>query len=199
VSLPPFVARLGPREARLAALTGLALLITLGWHLVARPLVELDRAQRERLAVAAEQLVRLRAIGAERPRLEERLARTTELLREAALLEAAAVAPALASLQASLAEIVEDAGAKLASMAVLETGDVAGLARLALELRLQGDDEAIREVLYEIETGEPWLAIERLALLPATAAFARAAEAPPLDLRLTLVAYARIDPAGAPR
>lgn len=74
---------------------------------------------------------------------------------------------ATAALQNSIKTMTVDAGGELSSSQVLPNKEQEGLVRIAVKVKLTGDMEMLRALLYEIETKKPLLIIENVTVIPA--------------------------------
>lgn len=74
---------------------------------------------------------------------------------------------AAAELQNSIKSMAVDAGGELSSSQVLPNKEQEGLVRIAVKVKLTGDMEMLRALLYEIETKKPLLIIENVTVIPA--------------------------------
>ena len=74
---------------------------------------------------------------------------------------------ATAALQNSIKTMAVDAGGELSSSQVLPNKEQEGLVRIAVKVKLTGDMEMLRALLYEIETKKPLLIIENVTVIPA--------------------------------
>ena len=76
--------------------------------------------------------------------------------------------PALAAaeLQKRIKEMAEHAGGELSSTQVLPNKTEDGLLRIAVKVKLKGDMEMLRNLLFEIEAEKPLMIIENLTIVP---------------------------------
>jgi general secretion pathway protein M len=74
---------------------------------------------------------------------------------------------ATAELQNSIKAMAVDAGGELSSSQVLPNKEQDGLIRIAVKVKLTGDMEMLRAILYEIEIKKPFLVIENVTVIPA--------------------------------
>jgi len=74
---------------------------------------------------------------------------------------------ATAELQNSIKAMAVHAGGELSSSQVLPNKEQDGLIRIAVKVKLTGDMEMLRSLLYEIEIEKPLLIIENLTVVPA--------------------------------
>lgn len=158
----------GSLLSRTLALLLLAAAILAGYRLVAAPLLasygEADQAiERNR-----ELLQRYRRLAAERPTLAELVGEQEALLADAAgYLVGPSDALAGAELQNRVKELVEAAEGVLRSTQSLrgnDQDDAAPARRVMVRVRFTVDIEGLAEVLYELETGEPYLFVEEVTI-----------------------------------
>lgn len=74
---------------------------------------------------------------------------------------------ATASLQNRLKAMAVDAGGELSSSQVLANKEFDGLVRIAVKVKLTGDMEMLRSLLYEVEVEKPLMIIENITVVPA--------------------------------
>lgn len=73
---------------------------------------------------------------------------------------------ASAELQKRVREIAQQAGGEISSTQVLPRKEQDGLIRIAVKVKLLGDMEMLRTLLYEIEAENPLMSIEDLTVIP---------------------------------
>jgi len=121
------------------------------------------------------QKAELAALEARIERLEARLSTREQLLAEirllerrgdagAMLLEAAAPALAGAELQGLVSDIVEGLGGAINSIEILEPESTPPFERIAVRAEFAASMTALRAILHDIETGEPVMTIDRIAM-----------------------------------
>ncbi len=76
--------------------------------------------------------------------------------------------PALAAaeLQKRIKEMVQDADGEISSTQVLPNKDEDGLLRITVKVKLTGDMEMLRNLLFEIDVEKPLMIIENLTIVP---------------------------------
>jgi len=74
---------------------------------------------------------------------------------------------ATASLQNSIKSMAVNAGGELSSSQVLPNKDLEGLVRISVKVKLTGDMEMLRSLLYEIDIAKPLMVIENITVVPA--------------------------------
>lgn len=71
-----------------------------------------------------------------------------------------------AELQNQIKTIAESVGGDISSTQILPLKEQEEIVRIAVKIRLQGSMEMFRNLLYEIETGTPFLFIDDLSIIP---------------------------------
>ena len=76
--------------------------------------------------------------------------------------------PALAAaeLQKRIKQMVQDADGEISSTQVLPNKDEDGLLRITVKVKLTGDMEMLRNLLFEIDSEKPLMIIENLTIIP---------------------------------
>ena len=74
---------------------------------------------------------------------------------------------AAAELQKRLKEMVQNADGEISSTQVLPNKDEDGLLRITVKVKLTGDMEMLRALLFEIDVEKPLMMIENLTIVPA--------------------------------
>ena len=74
---------------------------------------------------------------------------------------------ATAELQNNIKAMAVDAGGELSSSQVLPNKEQNGLTRITVKVKLTGDMEMLRSLLYQIEIKKPLLIIENITVVPA--------------------------------
>jgi general secretion pathway protein M len=190
--------RPGSLIGRVLALALLAAVPVLAYAFVIGPVIAAYRDAGDAIAQAQELLHRYRERAEQRPQLAQLLA--VEVERAGGItgyLEAVADALAAAVLQDRAKSVVEDGGGELRSaqsLSVEPVEAVVGVRRAGLKVRFSADIESLATILYEIETGLPYLFIEVLSIREPRRQRRRRDEpeqAPELDVMLDLYGYMR--------
>jgi general secretion pathway protein M len=146
----------------------------------------------EARAVALRELTERRD-GLERleARVRQNAGRPTAAAPPAAFIEAPTQGLASAALQAHLAQLAEaqHAGLVLSGEETAKREDAPDTIRL--EATLDMNMKALRALLYQLESGTPYVFVDALAVQPASVAAGRAAEDPLLRVTLSLRAFSR--------
>lgn len=160
--------RPGSLPSRLLALALLAVVPLLAHALVVGPVITAYRDAGESIAQAQRLLQSYRERAEQRPELARLLADEEERAGSVTgYLEAVDDALAAAELQDRVKGVVEDAGGELRSAQSLKVepvDTVAGVRRAGLKVRFSADIDSLATILYELETGEPYLFVEALSI-----------------------------------
>jgi general secretion pathway protein M len=190
--------RPGSPPSRLLALALLVALPALAYVLVVEPVVAAYRDAGEAIVRAQELLQSYRERAEQRPRLTQLLAAAAEHADAVTgYLKAVDGALAAAELQDRVKGVVEGAGGALRSAQSLEVEPVEavpGVRRAGLKVRFEADIESLATILYELETGEPYLFVEGLSIREPRRQQRRRDqpdEAPQLDVVVDLYGYVR--------
>jgi len=73
---------------------------------------------------------------------------------------------AAAELQKRIKEMVQNADGEISSTQVLANKDKDGILRITVKVKLKGDMEMLRNLLFEIEVEKPLMIIENLTIVP---------------------------------
>jgi general secretion pathway protein M len=142
-------------------------------------------------------LQRYRALAAQRPRLEEELAAQRKAeVASVAYLEGESDALAAAALQDQVRAIITRAGGELRSTQILPVeaaGPETSVRRASLRLQLAVDVAGLQQLLYELETSEPYLFVDDINIRERRLRRLRdeEEEAPVLDVSLEVSGYMR--------
>jgi general secretion pathway protein M len=191
--------RPGSLVSRLLAVALLVALPVLGYLLLVAPVVAAYREAGEAIAQAQQLLQSYRERAEQSPQLTQLLAEEEERASSVTgYLAAVDEALAAAELQDRVKGVVEGAGGALRSAQSLKVEPVdavAGVRRAGLKVRFSADIESLAAILYELETGEPYLFVEGLSIREPRRQRRRngdqAEEAPQLDVVVDLYAYMR--------
>ncbi len=188
----------GPR-GRLVALGLVLIPAILLVRFVLLPLAEAYASSGSELEATRERIVHYQRLLSERPALEaavEQLERSRPLAPY--LLAGANRALAAADLQRRLQEAVQQHDVTILSLRVKNPVDDGPLERISVEARLRADVRQLRDLLYAVETGKPYLFVEDLSI---NVRQARRLRRTPLGLEISLTLYGLRTPdtAGAAR
>jgi general secretion pathway protein M len=181
---------------RLLALALLLLPLALLARFLIAPAWQAYAAQGERIAEARAQLQRYQRLAAQLPALREQEAglRGQQLLTPY-LIDAPNSALGAASVQQRQQDIATAHQGRILSTRVLKTTDDGPFERITVNARLQVPLEGLQAMLYELETGQPYLFFEDISVMGRTVRRSRrqpsAATVGPLETRLTLYGLRR--------
>jgi general secretion pathway protein M len=190
--------RPGSPVSRLLALTLLAAVPVVGYLFVVAPVIAAYRDAGVAIAQAQRLLQSYRERAEQRPQLAQLLAAEEE--RAASVtgyLAAIDDALAAAELQDRVKGVVEAAGGELRSAQSLKVEPVdaiEGVRRAGLKVRFSADVESLGTILYDLETGEPYLFVDGLSIREPRRQRRRGndpEEAPQLDVMVDLYGYVR--------
>ena len=182
-----------PAISRVAAFTLLAFVCWAAGTLVAAPLIESIERDRASAAHARMLLARYGRLEADVPALQRQLAALRDSASAKAFLPDAASGLRVAEMQGALAKMASAAGAALRSSRTLPQTAEEGFASLGVELDLVASASVLAGLLHAIETAEPMILVDRLAVqVPENGAGAKTADGEPqLNVSLRVISYAR--------
>lgn len=185
---------------RLLALALLLLPLALLARFIVIPAWQAYQAQGEQIGNASAQLQDYQRLAGQLPALREQLARLREeQLLTPYLIEAPNSALAAASVQQRLQSLADAHGGRVLSTRVMRGSPDGPFERVAVSARLQVSLEGLQSMLYELETGEPYLFVEDLSVMSRTIRRGRQAAssgAEPLETRLILYGLRRAEGEG---
>jgi len=150
---------------RVAALALLAILGELTYAGAVLPLKAAYDETHARLAEQRELLQRYRAVASQRQDLRRQLDRLKRRQADSGLfISGKTDALAAAALQDRISDIAEDSGGDVRSMQSLEPKTENGLTRVGMDVQIVADIRALKDLLYEIETGRPLLFVRELEI-----------------------------------
>jgi general secretion pathway protein M len=158
----------GSLLSRALALTLLGAVLIGAYVLVIAPVVELYRETDDAIETAEILLQRHRALAAQRSGLSARLDEEKEQAAAiAGYLEGPSDPLALAQLQDRVKGVVEAAGGELRSTQILPGQAVdasPGTRRATLRVQMVVAIDGLAEILYDLESGQPYVLIDELAV-----------------------------------
>lgn len=153
--------------------------------------------QSERIASASGQLQDFQRLAGQLPALREQLATLREQqVLTPYLIDAANSALAAANVQQRLQALASAHGGRVLSTRVMRGSADGPFERVAVNARLQLSLEGLQAMLYELESGEPYLFVEDLSVMGRPVRRGRQAAAGdtgPLETRLTVYGLRRAD------
>ena len=189
--------RRGSPASRILALALLAVVLLAGYGLVVAPVIAAYRETGEAIQEAQDLLQRYRALAAERTGLTDQLTALEQRAAKAGgYLEGATDALAAVELQDRVRRSIERAGGQLQSTQILPAAAVDAktpLRRAALRLQLAIATKGLQTMLYELETGQPYLFIDELTVRQRRVRQSKTEvqEEPLLDVSLEVFGYVR--------
>ena len=173
-------------RGQLTALAVLVIVAILAVEFVIAPLIGRYLSTEEEIFEMRQDIARYRHLLAERSALRE-LADKLQRNNPLAPITLSGDNPALAAadLQQRLQNAASKNGLRVLSLRIRPTGSGGNMERIAIEARLQGDIASLRDMLFELETGTPYLFLEQLNIRT-YAARRRQVGTDNLDVRLEL-------------
>jgi general secretion pathway protein M len=189
--------RRGSLPSRLLAVALLLVAVLALVQLLVLPVLAAYRETAASIEQSQTLLQRYRALAAQRPQLEEELAAQQKAeVASVAYLEGTSEALAAAALQDQVRAIITRAGGDLRSTQILPVepaGPESSVRRASLRLQLAVDVDGLQQLLYELETSEPYLFVEDLNIRERSLRRLRDEDdqAPVLDVSLEVSGYMR--------
>lgn len=152
-------------RGRLVAVGLLLIVLILAAEFVVRPLAGLYRAGVDENFDMRRDITRYRHLLAEKPALE-RLAehlQTNDPLKPVTL-SGGNPALAAAELQQRLQEAARKNGVRVISLRILQSESEGPLERIGVDTRMQTDIRGLRNMLFELETGAPYMFLDSLSI-----------------------------------
>jgi general secretion pathway protein M len=190
--------RRGSLASRALALALLGLLLLTGYTFVVAPVVAAYRDTGQAIQEAQDLLQRYRALAGERTQLSDELAELEErAARAGGYLQGSTDALAAVELQDRVRRIIERAGGQLQSTQILPASAIdatAAVRRAALRIQLEIAIKGLQDVLYELESGQPYLFVNELDVRQRRTRrrAGEPAEEPVLDVSFEVFGYVRI-------
>jgi general secretion pathway protein M len=190
--------RRGTLSSRMLAVALLAGVLLAGYGLVVAPVIAAYREVGQGIEQSQLLLQRYRRLASQQPQLSARL---TELEQRAAkaggYLKGPSDALAAAELQDYVRAVIEGAAGSLRSTQILPAGatePTVPARRAALRIQLGIDIKGLQKVLYELETGQPYLFVDELTIRQQRMRRRRSTEPeqePVLDVSFEVFGYVR--------
>ena len=154
---------------RVGALALLVFLSVAAFHLIVGPLLTAYTDLASRIEQSQALLWRYRTLSAQRVQLSARLQAVRDALtNKVAYLREPSDTLAGAELQNQVRSIVEDAGGELRSSQILPvTSNDAKISprQVALKIKVLVEMERLQDLLYELETAQPWMFVQEITIL----------------------------------
>jgi general secretion pathway protein M len=189
----------GSALSRALALGLLASTLALVYLGAVRPILGAYQSSQARIEQLRDQGARFQRMAARRAELEGALAvAVRDPAHSRHYLQATSPALAVAELQAHLSRLIAAAKGRLQSTQALTAGEGEGeeLRQVRLRVRLSADVEALRDLLYRLESATPLVVLDELSIRARPMRARRGSPAPQPQLEVQLEAVGFL-PAGA--
>jgi general secretion pathway protein M len=173
-------------RGQFVALALLLIVIILATKFLLMPLADLYRETDDEIFDMRQDIVRYRHLLAEHPGLQkmaDRLKHNDPL--SPITLPGGNQALAAAELQQRLQDAAKKNGVRIVSLRIRPPGTEGPMERIAVEARMQAETVGLRNLLFELETGTPYLFLDQLSIRSRTAR-RRRTSSESLDVRLEL-------------
>lgn len=153
------------RRGQLVAVGILAILVILGVEFVVMPLQAAYQERQEAIADMQQRVTRYRQLIAQAPQLQALGARDERAKPLAPLLLAGTnAALAGAELQQRLQTLASAHGVRILSLRVRPAEAEGSFERVSVDARMQSELPGLRDLLFDIEQGEPYLFVDTLSV-----------------------------------
>ena len=186
------ISRLSPPQSRLLAIALLLLCTGVVVQLVALPAWRMYRNDRQAVEQQRDQIERFKRIAKRAPEIEQRLQELEEhRKRDQYVLTAESTILAAAALQERVKAIVEQSGGRLTSTQVPPAVAEGAYNKVTVKVRMSVTTPALQSILYELESGVPYLVVDNVAVLSRRARRRKQTQPQPqtLDVRFDLSGY----------
>lgn len=184
--------RLPPRMRRWLALGLLVAAVGCVWTAALEPVLDTFVAQRQELTESAALLARYRGLDDVQEDLRNQVTMRKERWRDQpGLFDAGNPAVAIARLQTIVQGYAAMRQVRVTSMQPLPEVAEGRLQRIGLRVELTADIRSLHSFLRDVETGQPFLFTEALAIQASGAGPGPAGRADTLAVRCDLIGYAR--------
>jgi general secretion pathway protein M len=160
--------RQGSLLSRVLAASLLVGALLAGWVLVVAPVIAAYQDVSQEIEERQLLLARYRGLAGQRPALAARLAvLEQQAAKLGGYLKGSSDALAAAELQDHARAVIEGAGGSLRSTQILPAAPVDSkvpVRRAALRIQFGIDIEGLQKVLYQLETGQPYLFVDQLTV-----------------------------------
>lgn len=179
---------LSPFTRKFLALALLVGVVAVLWLAVAKPIEEKFKSYEEGIAHSENLLSRYRRASGEREQLQVQLERAREVDQSrGGFLRGENAELVAAALQADVKAVIAKNGGQLRSIQVLADTEETKFRKVAIRVSMSGSTEALRDILYDLETANPYLFIENLDVR------ARPSRRGELQVRYDVYGYIRTD------
>ena len=177
------ISRLSPPQSRLLAIALLLLCTGVVVQLVALPAWHMYRNDRQAVEQQRDQIERFKRIAKRAPEIEQRLQELEEhRKRDQSVLTAESTILAAAALQERVKAIVEQSGGRLTSTQVPPAVAEGAYNKVTVKVRMSVTTPALQSILYELESGVPYLVVDNVAVLSRRARRRRGTQSQRQDL-----------------
>lgn len=186
------ISRLSPPQSRLLAIALLLLCTGVVVQLVAWPAWRMYRDDRQAVEQQRDQIERFKRIAKRAPEIKQRLQELEERRkRDQYVLTEGSTILAAAALQERVKAIVEQSGGRLTSTQVPPAVAEGAYNKVTVKVRMSVTTPALQSILYELESGVPYLVVDNVAVLSRRARRRKQTQPQPqtLDVRFDLSGY----------
>ena len=188
------ITRLPQSQRRILAVLVLVLVVVLAVRLILVPIWTTYADNRDAIAQYQDDIVRYSRLSSQVAELQsaiDELQQSDDLVRYVLPQESEPLAAA--ALQARVKSVVTSSGGTLTSTQVLPTEPEQGFKRIIVNVRMAGSTDVLQRVLFELESGLPYLIADDIVILSRARGKRRRAAAPVdrLDVRFSLNGYMR--------
>ncbi|HSV19640.1 MAG TPA: type II secretion system protein GspM [Casimicrobiaceae bacterium] len=198
---PAFALQMSPLRQRALALGVLLILLGLLLGAIVAPVLLLHRHYDAAIADLSDKLTRYRRVAAQAPELRAALEAMKAKDGRRFYLRNTAVNLAGAELQESVKAAIENNGGRITTSQNTTTRDDGRFRQIGVNVQFFATTPALQKILTALETQEPYLVIENIAVRPLNAfrGFKPGpGQEPELNLQLDVSAWAYPEPAKAP-
>jgi len=186
------ISRLSPPQSRLLAIALLLLCMGVVVQLIAWPAWRMYRNDRQAVEQQRDQIERFKRIAKRAPEIKQRLQELEERRkRDQYVLTEGSTILAAAALQERVKAIVEQSGGRLTSTQVPPAVAEGAYNKVTVKVRMSVTTPALQSILYELESGVPYLVVDNVAVLSRRARRRKQTQPQPqtLDVRFDLSGY----------
>jgi general secretion pathway protein M len=195
---PAFALRMSPLRQRLLALGVLLLALIVVLGVLVAPVLLLHRHYDLAIADLSDKLTRYRRVAAQAPELRTALESMKAKDGRRFYLRNTAANLAGAELQESVKAAIENNGGRITTSQNTTTREDGRFRQIGVNVQFFATTPALQKILTALETQEPYLAIENIAVRPLNAFRGfkpGAGQEPELNLQLDVAAWAYPEPA----
>jgi hypothetical protein len=197
---PAFAARMSPLRQRLLALGVLLIILFVALAVLVAPVLLLHRHYDLSIADLSDKLTRYRRVAAQAPELRSALEAMKAKDGRRFYLRNTAANLAGAELQEAVKAAIENNGGRITTSQNTSTRDDGRFRQVGVNVQFFATTPALQKILTALETQEPYLVIDNIAVRPLNAfrGFKPGpGQEPELNLQLDVAAWAYPEPAKA--